>query len=116
MDNKNQLSDPSELEQLELVPLENSSVEIAQSSFAVTLKLDGNQTMKGIKLTTFSHPLIHCTSKIFASVCEPTGNWTGAAVYQVLNVIPREGKVHIVIKVDWNNPLPVRTDLLVYNN
>jgi hypothetical protein len=97
MDNKNQLSDPSELEELKLVPVGNS-LEIAQSSFAVTLKLDGNARMNGTKLTAFSDPRIHCTSKIFASVCEPNGNcgFAGGGLYQVLNVIPRDKKVHIV--------------------
>lgn len=59
---------------------------------------------------------IDSTVVITASEIDSNGNrFVGAAPFQVSSIAPGNGVVTFKISIGWNSPLPMRTDILVFN-
>ncbi|MBO1414440.1 hypothetical protein [Streptomyces sp. FH025] len=59
---------------------------------------------------------IDSTVVITASEIDSNGNrFVGAAAFQVSSIAPGNGVVTFKINIGWNSPLPMRTDVLVFN-
>ncbi|MFJ7913160.1 hypothetical protein [Kitasatospora sp. NPDC096204] len=59
---------------------------------------------------------INSTVVITASEIDANGNrFVGAAPFQVSSIAPGNGVVTFKINIGWNSPLPMRTDILVFN-
>ncbi|MFD4393522.1 hypothetical protein [Kitasatospora sp. NPDC058397] len=59
---------------------------------------------------------IDSTVVITASEIDGNGHrFVGAAPFQVSSIAPSNGLVTFKINIGWNSPLPMRTDVLVFN-
>ncbi|WP_316525978.1 hypothetical protein [Kitasatospora brasiliensis] len=59
---------------------------------------------------------IDSTVVITASEIDSNGNrFVGAAPFQISSIAPGNGVVTFKINIGWNSPLPMRTDVLVFN-
>ncbi|MEU1290147.1 hypothetical protein [Kitasatospora sp. NPDC005856] len=59
---------------------------------------------------------IDSTVVITASEIDSNGNrFVGGAPFQVSSIAPGNGVVTFKISIGWNSPLPMRTDILVFN-
>ncbi|MFE7593949.1 hypothetical protein ACFU6K_31540 [Kitasatospora sp. NPDC057512] len=59
---------------------------------------------------------IDSTVVITASEIDSNGNrFVGAAAFQVSSIAPGNGVVTFKINIGWNSPLPMRTDVVVFN-
>jgi hypothetical protein len=72
----------------------------------------------GLITFTVSSPIILGSSRIVASAAEYSTDWQvdrkiGAAQINVLNVAPVNGKVQLLVDVNWGSVLPVCVTLFV---
>ncbi|MEE1738790.1 hypothetical protein [Streptomyces sp. BE147] len=59
---------------------------------------------------------INSTVVITASEIDGNGNrFVGGAPFQVSSIAPSNGLVTFKINIGWSSPLPMRTDVLVFN-
>ncbi|MFE4592245.1 hypothetical protein [Streptomyces laurentii] len=59
---------------------------------------------------------VNSTVVITASEIDGNGNrFVGAAPFQVSSIAPAAGVVTFKINIDWGSPLPMRTDVVVFN-
>lgn len=59
---------------------------------------------------------VNSTVVITASEIDGNGNrFVGAASFQVSSIAPAAGVVTFKINIDWSSPLPMRTDVVVFN-
>ncbi|MFG2114806.1 hypothetical protein ACGFRB_19565 [Streptomyces sp. NPDC048718] len=59
---------------------------------------------------------VNSTVVITASEIDANGNrFVGSAPFQVSSIAPANGVVTFKINIGWNSPLPMRTDVLVFN-
>jgi hypothetical protein len=66
---------------------------------------------------------ITCKSIVFVSASEYEADTRngyqcsnlGGAKYTIHNVSPYDGGIKVWLEINWDSPLPVRTDFLVYN-
>ena len=74
---------------------------------------------QGTFIVDWIWPDIRMKSGIVASVCERAGTSShmGLANMQVLNVVPKDGRVYFRINIDWpDGPLDYRVHVVVFNN
>lgn len=59
---------------------------------------------------------VDSTVVVTASEIDANGNrFVGSAAFQVSSIAPGNGVVTFKINIGWNSPLPMRTDVLVFN-
>lgn len=72
---------------------------------------------------TFISPFIRSLSTVLVTVSEgddgdttsPDFRFVGSAGMRVENIAPVAGRVVFVVSVDWDEPLPVWTDLVIFD-
>lgn len=111
-----ELTPESRYVSVELKP--EKEISIGQTGFGINLYAGDMQPRNGTFDVYWNDSRITCQSTVVASCCERNAGGGcgihGDANFQILNVVPQNGRLSWRVSIDWRTPLHYRMHIIVF--